>query len=65
MFCVHVMAHVIFFRYSPVNNALFPRADTLSTNETHEKESFDDWYIIIQLKNLLGTCISGVFKECF
>ena len=21
--------------------------DTLSTNETHKKENFDDWYIII------------------
>ena len=23
--------------------------DTLSTNETHEKEDFDDWYMIIHL----------------
>ena len=51
-----------FFCDSPVNNALSPsRADanetvyiissvsrdTLSTNETHEKENFGDWYIII------------------
>ena len=49
-----------FFCYSLVNNALSPsRADarghslissisrdTLSTNKTHEKENFDDWYII-------------------
>ena len=23
--------------------------DRLSTNETHEKENFDDWYIIIDI----------------
>ena len=45
---VHVMAHMIFFCYSQVNNALSPLCtDVLSTNETHEKENFDDWYMII------------------
>ena len=37
-----------FFCYSQVNNALSPLCtDVLSTNETHEKENFDDWYMII------------------
>ena len=47
-----------FFCYSPVNNALSPSRegdslissisrDMLSTNKTHKKENFDDWYKII------------------
>ena len=55
---IPVMAHVIFFCYSSMNNALSYLCegdslissisrDTLFTNETHEKLSFDYWYRII------------------
>ena len=34
--------------------------DTLSTNETDEKEDFDDWYIIKQVKSINRTFNSKI-----
>ena len=55
------MAHVIFFRFLPMNNALSSsRADareTVSSNEALEKENFDDWYTMSNSKGFGSFCL--------
>ena len=36
--------------------------DTLSTNETNEKENFDDWYIIMLLAFLCNGLLFSLFS---
>ena len=45
---VLVMAHVIFLLFTVARERLISTIsrDRLSTNETHEKKNFDDWYTI-------------------
>ena len=70
------MAHVIFSRYSPVNNALSPfrtdARDAVGFRQSHvirslpikrmEKKTFDDWYLRI---TALLECVIGIYKHEF
>ena len=48
---VHNVIHKTFAVFGSLISSI--SRDTLSTNKTHEKENFDDWYIIMLNINCL------------